>query len=210
MAEPLVSTAWVVEHVNAPGVRLVEIDVDFVQDVPNFPRSNYKADRVNKHLRADRQFILDRLEQPEFSLVDVRSPDEYSGKIIAPPGMTETAQRAGHIPGASNIPWARADLSAWLQKCAQLRRFVDRMGQPDRRPDPAGCGAIEKGKHLPPPLRGDSDPNGFGDSTALSSRRVYHNQTEVGRAYGKHQNPYAVAGVHRRVGSCVRFGHDGR
>ncbi len=38
----------------------------------------------------------------------MRSPDEYTGKIIAPPGMTETAQRAGHIPGASNIPWAKA------------------------------------------------------------------------------------------------------
>jgi len=38
----------------------------------------------------------------------VRSVDEFTGKIIAPPGMTETAQRAGHIPGAANIPWAQA------------------------------------------------------------------------------------------------------
>jgi thiosulfate/3-mercaptopyruvate sulfurtransferase len=41
-------------------------------------------------------------------LVDVRSVDEFTGKIIAPPGMTETAQRAGHIPNAANIPWAQA------------------------------------------------------------------------------------------------------
>src|SRR5205823_5799248 len=41
-------------------------------------------------------------------LVDVRSVDEFTGKIIAPPGMTETAQRAGHIPKAANIPWAQA------------------------------------------------------------------------------------------------------
>jgi thiosulfate/3-mercaptopyruvate sulfurtransferase len=41
-------------------------------------------------------------------LVDVRSVDEFTGKIIAPPGMTETAQRGGHIPGAANIPWAQA------------------------------------------------------------------------------------------------------
>ena len=40
--------------------------------------------------------------------MDVRSVDEFSGKIIAPPGMTETAQRAGHIPGAANVPWAQA------------------------------------------------------------------------------------------------------
>jgi thiosulfate/3-mercaptopyruvate sulfurtransferase len=41
-------------------------------------------------------------------LVDVRSPDEYSGKVIAPPGMSETAQRGGHIPGARSIPWMSA------------------------------------------------------------------------------------------------------
>ena len=40
--------------------------------------------------------------------MDVRSPDEFTGKIIAPPGMTETAQRGGHIPGAKSIPWAKA------------------------------------------------------------------------------------------------------
>jgi len=38
----------------------------------------------------------------------VRSVDEFTGKILAPPGLSETAQRAGHIPGAANIPWARA------------------------------------------------------------------------------------------------------
>jgi thiosulfate/3-mercaptopyruvate sulfurtransferase len=38
----------------------------------------------------------------------VRSPDEFTGKIIAPPGMTETAQRAGHIPGARSVPWSKA------------------------------------------------------------------------------------------------------
>ena len=38
----------------------------------------------------------------------MRSVDEFTGKIIAPPGMNETAQRAGHIPTAANIPWAQA------------------------------------------------------------------------------------------------------
>jgi thiosulfate/3-mercaptopyruvate sulfurtransferase len=41
-------------------------------------------------------------------LVDVRSPAEYNGEIIAPPGLPETAQRCGHIPGAQNIPWGQA------------------------------------------------------------------------------------------------------
>jgi thiosulfate/3-mercaptopyruvate sulfurtransferase len=42
------------------------------------------------------------------NLVDVRSPDEYSGKVIAPPGMSETAQRGGPIPGAVSVPWSTA------------------------------------------------------------------------------------------------------
>lgn len=42
-----------------------------------------------------------------WSLVDVRSADEYSGKILSPPGLPETCQRGGHIPGASNVPWGK-------------------------------------------------------------------------------------------------------
>jgi thiosulfate/3-mercaptopyruvate sulfurtransferase len=42
------------------------------------------------------------------ALVDVRSPAEFSGEILAPPGLPETAQRAGHIPGARNVPWSQA------------------------------------------------------------------------------------------------------
>ena len=41
-------------------------------------------------------------------MVDVRSPAEYTGQVIAPPGMSETAQRGGHIPSATNVPWAQA------------------------------------------------------------------------------------------------------
>ena len=48
------------------------------------------------------------LTHPEkYNLVDVRSVDEFTGKIIAPPGLNETAQRAGHIPHAQNIPWVQ-------------------------------------------------------------------------------------------------------
>jgi thiosulfate/3-mercaptopyruvate sulfurtransferase len=57
--------------------------------------------------RAFRDDILPRLGDPGFTLVDVRSPAEFSGEVIAPPGMTETAQRGGHIPGAQSIPWGQ-------------------------------------------------------------------------------------------------------
>lgn len=75
---------------------------------PSYPPTQYTVTRINHDLRADRDFVRARLEQPGFALVDVRSPAEYVGEIIAPPGMTETAQRPGHIPGAANIPWVQA------------------------------------------------------------------------------------------------------
>jgi len=77
-------------------------------DVPSYLRTAYKVSSVNSALRADRDYIKARLGKAGFGLVDVRSVDEYTGKIIAPPGMSETAQRPGHIPGAANIPWAQA------------------------------------------------------------------------------------------------------
>ena len=77
-------------------------------DVSNYPRTAYKVTSIHSDLRADRDYVKARLNDPKTGLVDVRSVDEYTGKIIAPPNMPETAQRAGHIPGASNIPWAQA------------------------------------------------------------------------------------------------------
>jgi thiosulfate/3-mercaptopyruvate sulfurtransferase len=59
-------------------------------------------------LRAKRADVERALRAKGPALVDVRSPAEYSGDIIAPPGMSETAQRPGHIPGARNVPWGQA------------------------------------------------------------------------------------------------------
>ena len=78
------------------------------EDVPVYPATSYSVSAVHDDLRADRDFVRARLNSPDFTLVDVRSVAEYTGEIIAPPGMTETAQRTGHIPGARNIPWAQA------------------------------------------------------------------------------------------------------
>jgi thiosulfate/3-mercaptopyruvate sulfurtransferase len=69
----------------------------------------YHVSGTDDSLRARKEEVFAILEgRKPGQLVDVRSVDEFTGKIIAPPGMTETAQRAGHIPQASNIPWAQA------------------------------------------------------------------------------------------------------
>jgi thiosulfate/3-mercaptopyruvate sulfurtransferase len=76
-------------------------------DVPSYPASSFQLPEADFAYRAFRDDILPRLGDPGLALVDVRSPAEFNGEVIAPPGMTETAQRAGHIPGAASIPWAQ-------------------------------------------------------------------------------------------------------
>jgi thiosulfate/3-mercaptopyruvate sulfurtransferase len=78
-------------------------------DATQLTATTYHATGPDESLRARRQDVEALVEKrKKGQLVDVRSVDEFTGKIIAPPGMSETAQRAGHIPGAANIPWVQA------------------------------------------------------------------------------------------------------
>jgi thiosulfate/3-mercaptopyruvate sulfurtransferase len=78
-------------------------------EAPKVTATSYKAAGTDESIRAYRDDVRDVVEgKRKGQLVDVRSVDEFTGKIIAPPGMTETAQRAGHIPTAANVPWAQA------------------------------------------------------------------------------------------------------
>jgi len=79
------------------------------KDPANVTPASYHVSGTDDSLRARKEEVFAILEgRKPGQLVDVRSVDEFTGKIIAPPGMTETAQRAGHIPQAANIPWAQA------------------------------------------------------------------------------------------------------
>ncbi len=71
--------------------------------------TKYRAAGPDESIRARKEDVFRFLDKKApAQLVDVRSVDEFTGKVIAPPGMSETAQRGGHIPGAANIPWAQA------------------------------------------------------------------------------------------------------
>jgi thiosulfate/3-mercaptopyruvate sulfurtransferase len=75
----------------------------------NVTPATYRVSGIDETIRARREEVFAVLEgKKRGQLVDVRSVDEFTGKILAPPGLSETAQRAGHIPGAANIPWAQA------------------------------------------------------------------------------------------------------
>ena len=80
----------------------------FTTTVPKFATTSYKAGPVDENVRAYRDQVFKVLDNHSANLVDVRSADEFTGRVIAPPGMTETAQRGGHIPGAISVPWAKA------------------------------------------------------------------------------------------------------
>lgn len=71
--------------------------------------TTYKAGNPDESIRAYKDDVLATVSKKKSAqLVDVRSVDEFTGKVIAPPGMSETAQRGGHVPGAANIPWSQA------------------------------------------------------------------------------------------------------
>jgi len=82
---------------------------ELVTDAPTIKPANYKAGQPDKSIRALRDEVLADLGKAGVVLVDVRSPKEYSGELLAPENLPqEGAQRGGHIPGAANIPWGQA------------------------------------------------------------------------------------------------------
>ena len=82
---------------------------ELTADVPSAGSVSYSASDRDESIRAYRDYVREIIDSAENELVDVRSPQEYSGELIAPPGYEqEGAQRGGHIPKAQSIPWAQA------------------------------------------------------------------------------------------------------
>jgi len=83
----------------------LENDYPITDETPSYPAQEYTAAGPRESIRAYRDDVENAIDRG-LPLVDVRSPEEFSGEILAPPGLQETAQRGGHIPGAQNISWA--------------------------------------------------------------------------------------------------------
>ena len=80
---------------------------ELTTDVPQRSATSYKASEQDPALRAKRDEVLDAIGKR--NLVDVRSPDEFAGRLLAPAHLPqEQAQRGGHIPTARNVPWSKA------------------------------------------------------------------------------------------------------
>jgi thiosulfate/3-mercaptopyruvate sulfurtransferase len=80
---------------------------DLSTDKPAFPATTYKTKPPDNSLRAFLPEVQQAMKTKSAALVDVRSPQEFTGEILSPPGLPETCQRGGHIPGAKSIPWGK-------------------------------------------------------------------------------------------------------
>src|SRR5437763_4477446 len=107
---------WLLRYLSFDNVKLLnggrkkwELESrELVTEVPSFKRTTFKVKgRARKELRALRNEVLRKVGKVQF--VDVRSPEEYRGELLAPAHLPqEQAQVPGHIPGAANIPWSKA------------------------------------------------------------------------------------------------------
>jgi len=118
-------------------------------DLPAVARTTYRVtNRDEAALRAKQVDVLKVLDGGKANLVDVRSPAEFSGEVIAPPGMTETAQRGGHIPGAASIPWSKAVAEDGTFKTAdELKALYEGAGVTADKPTIAYCRIGERSSH---------------------------------------------------------------
>ncbi|GHO89480.1 sulfurtransferase [Dictyobacter formicarum] len=106
----------------------------YTKEVPHYGPTTYHAQPADESIRAFRDQVMAELKNPELRLIDVRSPQEYSGELLHMVNYPqEGAQRAGHIPGAKNIPWAvSANADGTFKSTSELR---DIYGNKDVTPD---------------------------------------------------------------------------
>ncbi len=137
-----------VRLMNGGRVKWEKEGLPYVTDVPKYAAVTYKADPLNLSFRAFRPQVEEVVKRKSSNLVDVRSPDEFTGKVIAPPGLQETAQRAGRIPGAISVPWAMAVREDGTFKPAdELKALYEGRGVKPERDTVAYCRIGERSSH---------------------------------------------------------------
>jgi len=121
---------------------------ELTTDKPSIQPAQYKASDPDFSIRAFLPDVSKAVEAKAVELVDVRSPDEYTGKILAPPGLPETCQRGGHIPGASNIPWGKAcNEDGTFKSADELKKLYSEAGISGSKPIIAYCRIGERSSH---------------------------------------------------------------
>ncbi|HEX2505157.1 MAG TPA: sulfurtransferase [Gaiellaceae bacterium] len=122
---------------------------ELTTDVPPSEQASYSAQERDESIRAYRDQVHGWIGAEDRALVDVRSPGEYAGDLIAPPGYEqEGAQRGGHIPTAASIPWATAvNDDGTFKSAAELREIYGGKGVTDDKAVTAYCRIGERSAH---------------------------------------------------------------
>jgi thiosulfate/3-mercaptopyruvate sulfurtransferase len=137
-----------VKLMNGPREKWISEGRPTSTDVPGYAPQQFTAQEGDAAIRAKRDEVLGALDQST-RLVDVRSPQEYSGELIAMAGYEqEGAQRSGHIPSAASVPWAQAVKEDGTFKSAdELRELYTSKGVIDGNPIIAYCRIGERSAH---------------------------------------------------------------
>jgi thiosulfate/3-mercaptopyruvate sulfurtransferase len=122
---------------------------ELTPDMPQVQAATYSAQERDESIRAHRDAVREMIGADREALVDVRSPQEFSGDLISPPGYEqEGAQRSGHIPTAASIPWAQAVRDDGTFKSAEeLRELYGGKGVTDDKAVTAYCRIGERSAH---------------------------------------------------------------
>ena len=117
-------------------------------DAPSHAAANYTASDPDNSIRAFREDVLSAVSEGGAYLVDVRSPEEYRGELLAPPALPqEGSQRGGHIPGAANVPWATAVAEDGTFKSADELQAIYGDKVDNAKPTIAYCRIGERSSH---------------------------------------------------------------
>ncbi len=121
---------------------------ELTAEVPSFTATQYQALPADNSIRTFLPKVMEAVELHQVELVDVRSPAEFSGEVLSPPGLPETCQRGGHIPGASNIPWAQAcNEDGTFKSFDDLKGLYEKAGISGTKPVIAYCRIGERSSH---------------------------------------------------------------
>ena len=120
---------------------------ELVTGEPKPTPAQYTSKAPDLSLRALQSEVQQSLGKS--ALVDVRSPQEFTGEVLAPPGLSETAQRGGHIPGAKNIPWLQAvnDADGTFKSADELKARYEKDGITADKDIVAYCRIGERSSH---------------------------------------------------------------
>jgi thiosulfate/3-mercaptopyruvate sulfurtransferase len=126
----------------------LEHDLPLTTTVPDYAETGIDLPEPDFSTRAFLRDVEAQLSQSDLALVDVRSPAEFSGEVLAPPGMSESAQRGGHIPGAVSAPWAQTvNEDGTFKSADELRKHYAAKGVTADKDIVAYCRIGERSSH---------------------------------------------------------------